>query len=182
MTSGISSPTSMPTSSTSAYSSEAERRPAASALQREQRRRHQPADQADQQLDAQEVRDQLALEKARQPRADAHREQVGADDGGELQDRVAQQVARQRAGRELVDQPAGGDDEDRGQQRDLGRARAPDRASAAAGASAAARSTAQSPHQPCTAAATIMPIAMHIAPTTIASAMFFFSTISSHRS
>ena len=58
--------------------------------------RHQPADQADQQLDAQEVRDQLALEVARQPRADAHREQVGADDGRELGDRVAEQVAGQR--------------------------------------------------------------------------------------
>src|SRR5258706_13022594 len=35
---------------------------------------------------------------------------------------------------------------------------------------------------PCTAAATINPIAMHIEPTTIASATFFFSTISPHRS
>ena len=86
----------------------------------EQRRRHQPPTSADQQLDAHEVRDQLALEVARQPGADAHREQVGADDGGELQDRVAQQVAGERAGDELVDQPAGRDDEDRGQQRDVG--------------------------------------------------------------
>ena len=58
----------------------------AGGLQREQRRRHQAADQADQQLDAQEVADQLALEVARQPPADAHREQIGADDGRELGD------------------------------------------------------------------------------------------------
>ena len=35
---------------------------------------------------------------------------------------------------------------------------------------------------PCTAAETISPIAMHMLPTTMASAMFFFSTISPHRS
>ena len=36
--------------------------------------------------------------------------------------------------------------------------------------------------QPCTAAETISPIAMHMAPTTMASAVFFFSMISAHRS
>ncbi len=143
----------------------------AGGLQREQRRRHQPADQADEQLDAQEVGDQLALEPARQPRADAHGEQVGADDGRELEDRVAEQVAGERAGGELVDQPAGGDDEDRGEERDLGRA---DRGRR--------RLDARSLTHPCTAAATIMPMAIAVAPTTIASATFFFSTISSHRS
>jgi hypothetical protein len=35
---------------------------------------------------------------------------------------------------------------------------------------------------PWTAAATIIPIAMHMLPTTMASATFFFSMISAHRS
>ena len=148
---------------------EAERR-RAGGLQREQRRRHQPADQADQQLDAQEVGDQLALEVSREPGADAHREQIDADDGGELEDRIAEQVAGERAGGELVDEPAGGDDEDRGEKRDLGRA---DRGGR--------RPDARGLTHPCTAAATIMPIAMHIEPTTMARARFFFSMISSHR-
>ena len=56
-----------------------------------------PPTSADHQLDAHKVRRQpLAVEKARQPRAHAHGEQVGADDGGELQYRVAQQVRTQR--------------------------------------------------------------------------------------
>jgi hypothetical protein len=90
------------------------------AVQREQRRRHQPADGTHQQLDAQEMRDQLTLEETRQVGAHPHREQVGADDSGELQDRVAEQVARERARGKLVDQPAGGHDEHRCEQRHLG--------------------------------------------------------------
>ena len=80
-------------------------------LQREQRRRHQAADQADQQLDAQELRHQLALEVARQPRADAHREQIAADDGRELEHAIAQEVTGERTGDQLIDQPTSGDEE-----------------------------------------------------------------------
>ena len=52
------------------------------------------------------------MDEARQRAADAHGEQVAADDGGELEDAVAEQIAGQRAGDQLVDQPAGGDQED----------------------------------------------------------------------
>jgi hypothetical protein len=82
----------------------------------EQRRRRQPAEDADQQLDLHEARDQIALDVARQPRADAHRKEIGADHGRELHHRIAEQIARQRAGDQLVGEPAGGDDENREQQ------------------------------------------------------------------
>ena len=75
---------------------------------------------AHQQLHLQEDADELALHEARQPGAQAHGEQVDADDGGELQHRVAEQVAGQRAGGQLVDQAAGRDDEDAGEQQQLG--------------------------------------------------------------
>ena len=84
----------------------------------EQQRRQEAADERDHQLDAQEVRGQLALEVARQPRAHAHGEEVGADDGAELQHRVAEQVGAQRGRAQLVDQPAGRDHEDAGEQGD----------------------------------------------------------------
>ena len=86
-----------------------------------QQRRQQAAGQRHQQFDAQEVRRQLALEKARQIAADAHGKQVAADDGAELQHRIAQHVAGDGTGRQLVQQAAGGDDEDAGQQRDFDR-------------------------------------------------------------
>jgi hypothetical protein len=54
-------------------------------------------------------------QEARQPGTHAHGKQVGADDRRELGDRVAQQVAGQRAGDQFVDQPAAGDDQ-RGEQ------------------------------------------------------------------
>src|SRR4029079_4108439 len=107
----------------------------------------------------------------------SHREQIGPDDGRELQDRIAEQVAGERARDELVDEPAGGDDEDRGEERDLGEAdgRRRVRRRGIDGGVLRPRGT-----YPCTAAATIRPIAMHIEPTTIASARFFLSQISSH--
>ena len=83
----------------------------------EQQRRHGTAHQRDHQFDAQEMRGQLPLEKAREPRTHAHGEEVAADDGGELQHRVAQQVRRQRTGGQLVHQPAGRHHEHRGEQR-----------------------------------------------------------------
>jgi dephospho-CoA kinase len=46
----------------------------------------------------------------------------------------------------------------------------------------ARRALADGRTQPCTAAETISPMAMHMLPTTMASAMFFFSMISAHRS
>jgi hypothetical protein len=51
-------------------------------------------------------------------RAHAHRKQIATDDGGELQHRVAQQIAGQRTGDQLIGQPAGGHHED-GQDQNL---------------------------------------------------------------
>src|SRR4029077_4196253 len=81
-----------------------------------------------------------------------------------------------RSGAELVNEAAGGDDEDRGEERDLGGTDRTRRRPRAGCGRVGRRIT-----HPWTAAATIRPIAMHIEPTTIASARFFFSTISSHR-
>mmetsp|Transcript_6193 Transcript_6193/g.24988 ORF Transcript_6193/g.24988 Transcript_6193/m.24988 type:complete len:300 (-) Transcript_6193:3283-4182(-) len=92
------------------------------AVRRKQRSRHQPADHAHQKLHLQEHAHQLPLDKARQPGAQAHREEIHTDDGGELQHRVAEQVAGERARRQLVDQAAGGDDENAGEQQQLGQA------------------------------------------------------------
>ena len=76
--------------------------------QKENRRR-EAADQAHHQLDQDETAGHAAHDEARQAGADAHREQIRADDRGELRDAVAQQVAGQRARDQLVDEPAGGD-------------------------------------------------------------------------
>jgi hypothetical protein len=84
--------------------------------QQEQQPGREAAEQADQQFDLDEAHQQIAADIFRQPGADAHREQVDADHGGELHHRVAQQVARQRAGDQLVSQAAGRDDENGDQQ------------------------------------------------------------------
>ncbi len=84
-----------------------------------QRGRHGAAHQCHQQFDAQEMRGQLPLQIARQPRSHAHGKEVGADDGGELQHRVPQHVRGQCARRQLVQQPAGGHHEHAGEQGDV---------------------------------------------------------------
>ena len=80
-------------------------------------RRGDAAEHRDRELDLEEARDQAGNDVARQERADAHRREVGPDHDRELGDRVAEEVARRRAGDELVDEPARGDDEDRGEER-----------------------------------------------------------------
>ena len=55
---------------------------------------------------------QVLFDVSREPRADAHGEEIDADDGGELRDGIAEQIAGERAGDQLVDQPAGRDRED----------------------------------------------------------------------
>ena len=63
----------------------------------------------------------IEMNRATRPRSDesreiaahAHGEQVAADDRGELKDAVAQQVAGERTGDELIDQPACGNQRDR---------------------------------------------------------------------
>ena len=49
---------------------------------------------------------------AGQVRADAHREKIKSDNGGKLQNAVAQKIARQRGDNEFVGEAATGDDED----------------------------------------------------------------------
>ena len=63
-----------------------------------QERGRKSADYAEQKLDPDEAIDEAAIQIARESAADAHREEVGADDGGELEDAVAEEVAGQRAG------------------------------------------------------------------------------------
>ncbi len=70
------------------------------------------AEEGDRQLHLHEAARETALHVARQVGAEAQGGEVDADDGGELRDRVAEHVARQRARHQLVDEPAGGDDED----------------------------------------------------------------------
>jgi hypothetical protein len=79
-------------------------------------RRRQAADGSDEDLHDDELSDRRARDVARHPRPDAHREEIRADDGGELRDAVAEQIAGQRAGHELVDQPARRDEENRRQE------------------------------------------------------------------
>ena len=76
------------------------------------------AQRGDQDFDPHEHRQLAPVDMTRQPRAHPHGEQVGADHGGELGDAVAQQVAGEGPGQQFVDQPAGGDDQDRDQQDD----------------------------------------------------------------
>ena len=92
-------------------------RPRHVAMGQEQQGRQQATGQRHQQLNAQKMRRQLSLEEPRQVGPDAHGKQVGPDDGGKLQHRVAQHVAGQRTGRQLVQQAAGGNDKHAGQQR-----------------------------------------------------------------
>ncbi|MNS62532.1 hypothetical protein D3C72_955970 [compost metagenome] len=138
----------------------------------EQDRRQRAADQRHEQFDAKEVRRQLPVEVAREPRADAHGEQVGADDGAELQHRVAEQVGAQRGCAQFIDEAAGRDDEHAGEQRDLHGLRPP-RIRGARGQGRVAQWI---------AAATMTLMPRHMAATTSASALFCFSTISPHRS
>ena len=88
--------------------------------QQEQQRGRAAADCCDQHLDADEHRRLVRADIARAPRAHAHREQIGADDCGELRDAVAQQIGGERAGEQLVDQATGRDDEGRREQRPAG--------------------------------------------------------------
>ena len=75
--------------------------------------RRQTADQSHRQFDIHKARQHiLVLDVLGEVRADTHRKQVASDNGGELEHRVAQQVAGQRAGNQLVRQPAGRHHED----------------------------------------------------------------------
>src|SRR5688500_520646 len=59
-------------------------------------------------LDLHEAGGEAGPHIARQEGTDAHREEVGADDGGELRDRIAEQVGGGGGRDQLIDEPRGG--------------------------------------------------------------------------
>ena len=69
-------------------------------------RRRKAADHAEQELDPNKAIGEAAIQIARERAANAHREKVRADDGGELEDAVADQIAGERARNELIDEAA----------------------------------------------------------------------------
>jgi hypothetical protein len=77
-----------------------------------QDRRRRTADDRHCELDLDETSCEVRLDASRDPRADAHRRQIEADDEGELGDRVTEEVTAERAGQQLVDEAANRDDED----------------------------------------------------------------------
>ncbi len=85
--------------------------------------RGEAAQYGDHQLDVDETRDEAGDDVARQVGTRAHGGEVHADHHRELRDRVAQQVGRGRGGDQLVDEPAGRDDEDRREKRAVERFR-----------------------------------------------------------
>ncbi len=77
----------------------------------EGKRKHQQgggkaADDAEEKLDPHEAVCETAVDVARERAADAHREQVRADDSGELKDAVSDKIAGERAGDEFIDEAA----------------------------------------------------------------------------
>src|SRR6266849_776745 len=81
---------------------------------REGKRKHQqrgrkPADDTEEKLDPDEAIRETAIDVAGERAADAHREKVRADDGGELKDAVSDKIAGERAGDKLIDEAASRD-------------------------------------------------------------------------
>jgi hypothetical protein len=85
--------------------------------QKEQRR-GETSNHAQQQLDPHKSVRKAAIDVARKGAADAHGKQVAADDGGKLKNAIAEQVAGERPRDELVDEPAGGDQQNRDEKQD----------------------------------------------------------------
>ena len=76
-------------------------------------RSRQAADQPHRQFDVDKARQHIViLHVFREVRANTHGEQVAADNRGELQHRIAQQVAGKRARDQFVGKSTGSDDED----------------------------------------------------------------------
>src|ERR1700687_2616212 len=66
-----------------------------------------------QQFDPHKTVGETGIDVTRKSAADPHREQVTANDRGKLKNAVAEKVAGERSRDELVDEPAGGDQQDR---------------------------------------------------------------------
>jgi hypothetical protein len=78
---------------------------------KEEERGRGPAEERHGQLDLDKGPCQSAFDKAREPRADAERREVRADHQRKLRDRITENVAGERSGEQLVDEPAGRDDQ-----------------------------------------------------------------------
>ena len=76
-----------------------------------QQRGRKSADDAEHQLDPDEALHEAAIDVARERTADAHGKEVVADDGGKLKDAVAEEIAGERAGDQLIDQAASRDEQ-----------------------------------------------------------------------
>src|SRR5207302_5320944 len=83
-----------------------------------QQRRGKPADDAEEKLDAHETIREAAVDIAGQGAADAHREQVRPDNGGELKNAVSDEIAGERAGDKLIDQATSRDQQDGNEHQD----------------------------------------------------------------
>ena len=75
-------------------------------------RGRETTEERDAKVHVNKARRERFVEVTGEPRADTHGRKVEADDEGKLGDRVAEHVARERAGEELVDEPAGGQQKD----------------------------------------------------------------------
>ena len=73
-------------------------------------------EERNQELDLDEHTQQIFFDVTREPRPDAHREEISADDGGKLRDGIAQEIAGDGAGDQFVDESARRNREDRGEQ------------------------------------------------------------------
>src|SRR5207249_6034917 len=72
-----------------------------------------PSHHGYQQLDPHKAIGQTFVDEAGKKASDPHGEQVAADHGGKLKNAVPHQIAGHGAGDQLIDQPAGGDQQDR---------------------------------------------------------------------
>ena len=63
------------------------------AKAQKQQRCRESADDRDGQFDLDKLFGDILVDKPRQPRADAHREKINADDDRKLRDRIAENVA-----------------------------------------------------------------------------------------
>ena len=77
-----------------------------------QQRRREAAHHSKQQFNPHKPVCETAVDVARKRAADPHGEQVAADDGGELKNAIAEKIACERPRDELVDEPAGGNQQD----------------------------------------------------------------------
>src|SRR5206468_4089556 len=74
-----------------------------------QQRRRKSADNAKEKFDPDEAISKAAIDVTGERAANAHREQIRTDNGGELKNAVADEIARQRAGYKLIDEAASRD-------------------------------------------------------------------------